>query len=230
MLGDGAGGTCISMPVIYTAVARRLGYPVKLVTTKAHVFARWDAVDHENPRLRGRFNIEATNQGMNSFDDEYYTTWPARVSAAEIEADNHLQSLSREEELALFLATRGHCLHDIGEVPEAVAVYGKAMELAPHVRLYRGFRQQAMALHTRPTPRSRPGRNPMADLRNIYSINEANRRRMESQMQPMGVPDPTRPQQPQYGQWPHQPLPHQHPTMPTQPHSPTEHSSDWGTP
>ena len=28
---DGPGGTCSSMPVIYTAVGRRLGYPMKLV-------------------------------------------------------------------------------------------------------------------------------------------------------------------------------------------------------
>lgn len=32
------GGTCSSMPVLYTAVSRRLGYPVHLVLAKGHVF------------------------------------------------------------------------------------------------------------------------------------------------------------------------------------------------
>jgi Transglutaminase-like superfamily len=42
MVGTDNGGTCVSMPVLYTVVARRLGYPVFLVTAKAHVFCRWD--------------------------------------------------------------------------------------------------------------------------------------------------------------------------------------------
>jgi hypothetical protein len=34
-------GTCSSMPVLYIALARRLGYPVRLVATKGHLFMRW---------------------------------------------------------------------------------------------------------------------------------------------------------------------------------------------
>ncbi len=41
MIGSDNGGTCVSMPALYTAVARRLGYPVYLVTAKEHVFCRW---------------------------------------------------------------------------------------------------------------------------------------------------------------------------------------------
>ena len=33
-------GTCVSMPVLYVAVGRRLGYPLKLVAAKGHLFAR----------------------------------------------------------------------------------------------------------------------------------------------------------------------------------------------
>ena len=62
------GGTCVSLPVLYVAVGRRLGYPLKLATTKEHVFARWDD-GHE------RFNIEATSIGLNTFPDEYYKNW-----------------------------------------------------------------------------------------------------------------------------------------------------------
>ena len=42
IIGDGEGGTCVSMPVLYVAVGRRLGYPLKLVLAKAHVFCRWE--------------------------------------------------------------------------------------------------------------------------------------------------------------------------------------------
>ena len=38
LIGDRHMGTCSSMPVLYATVGRRLGYPLKLVTTKAHLF------------------------------------------------------------------------------------------------------------------------------------------------------------------------------------------------
>jgi hypothetical protein len=94
------GGTCVSMPVLYTAIARRLEYPVKLVHTRAHVFCRWDAVDHPRDAWRGRFNIEATNRGLSCYSDEYYKTWPAVITEAEVQAHGHLQSLTAAQELA----------------------------------------------------------------------------------------------------------------------------------
>ena len=42
----GPGGTCATLPVIYTAIGRRLGYPLKLVKGWSpkweHLFCRWD--------------------------------------------------------------------------------------------------------------------------------------------------------------------------------------------
>jgi len=51
----GQGGTCASLPVVYAAVGRRLGYPLKLVSAMRHQFVRWDDPDGE------RFNIEVNN-------------------------------------------------------------------------------------------------------------------------------------------------------------------------
>jgi hypothetical protein len=107
-------GTCVSLPVLYVAVGRRLGYPLKLVTTKAHLFARWESADGKE-----RFNIEATNQGLNCFPDEYYRTWPVPMSEAEIQSGHYLKSLTPPEELAVFLSARGHCLEAAGRLPEA---------------------------------------------------------------------------------------------------------------
>ena len=36
----GHGGTCVTMPILYVALDRRLGYPLKLVLAKSHIFCR----------------------------------------------------------------------------------------------------------------------------------------------------------------------------------------------
>ena len=124
MIDDSNGGTCVSMPIIYVVVGRRLGYPLKLALAKEHVFARWDGQGQ-------RFNIEATNQGMDTFDDSYYHTWPKKMSPAEIKSGRYLRSLTRSEELALCLSNRAHCLLDNGKPIDAQVAYAQAHRLAP---------------------------------------------------------------------------------------------------
>jgi hypothetical protein len=134
-------GTCSSLPVLYTALGRRLGYPLKLVTTKSHLFLRWDSPAE-------RFNLEATGRGMNRYDDDHFKQWPFPVTEEEIQADGYLRSLTPVEELALFLSLRGHCLKEAGRLPEAIASYAEAARLAPDSRPYRlllaDARQQAV--------------------------------------------------------------------------------------
>jgi hypothetical protein len=132
----GKGGTCASMPILYVAVGRRLGYPLKLVHAKGHVFARWDDPEGVNPLGKERINIEATNCGLNVFPDEYYRSWPQPLSDAELENGSYLRSLTPREELASFLALRGHCLTDVGRLFEAVEAYRRATEFAPRDPYY----------------------------------------------------------------------------------------------
>lgn len=187
------GGTCVSMPVLYTAVARRLGYPVSLVTTKGHVFARWE---DENER----FNIEATSQGLNVYDDEFYKTWPFEITQREIDAFGLLRSLDADEQLALFLASTGHAYHDGGRLPEAIRTYTLSSRLDPDTALYRGYAGEAHArlagaqrnLAARPGyerfgPRRGVGQDP---LREIEEINRRNRERLRNPdpFAPPGVP------------------------------------------
>jgi hypothetical protein len=132
--GDGArigGGTCVSMPVLYTAIGRRLGYPLKLVIAKEHVFCRWDGEDHANPAWRERLNIEATSRGLSTYDDDHYRRWPAPLTEVDLSGDWYLRSLTFAEELAEFLITRGHCLLDNGRFAEAQEAYATAHRLAP---------------------------------------------------------------------------------------------------
>lgn len=112
------------MPVLYVAVGRRLGYPLKLVTAKGHLFARWDGAE--------RFNIEGTNRGLNCHEDGYYQTWPIPLSAAEAKSGHYLKSLTVDEELGLFLSTRGQCLLHNGRLGTARQAFARAAQLAPH--------------------------------------------------------------------------------------------------
>ncbi len=149
-LTDTPGGTCASMPVMYVAVGRRLGYPLKLVTTKGHVFVRWDGKDHFNPAWRERFNFEGTN-GFNSFPDDYYKTWPFKLADKEVKANRYLVSLTPAEEFAEFLAARGHCGSDNGQAPFAASCYENACGYDPTRPSYRAwFSDAALASGYRP--------------------------------------------------------------------------------
>ena len=48
------GGTCASMPVLYLAIGRRLGYPLLLVGAKQHLFVRWEESGGEDNKGVGR--------------------------------------------------------------------------------------------------------------------------------------------------------------------------------
>ena len=122
-------GTCSSLPVLQVAVGRRLGYPLKLVTTKGHLFVRWEDAGE-------RFNIEAAGNGVNRFTDDYYRHWPLEVTPAEEAAEGYLKSLTPSEELAVFLSIRGICLREAGRLPEAAEAFAAAARLAPACRGY----------------------------------------------------------------------------------------------
>ncbi len=118
-------GGCVSIPITCVAVGRRLGYPLKLVTTREHVFFRWD----DGKEV---INFEACCRGgCDSHPDSYYKSFPARVSEAEIKDNHYLKSLTPKDELALFLETRGHLLADTGNKNEAQIMFAYANNLMP---------------------------------------------------------------------------------------------------
>jgi tetratricopeptide (TPR) repeat protein len=131
-IGSDNGGTCASMPVLYIAVGRRLGYPLKLVLAREHPFIRWDGNGE-------RLNIEGSGRGMNTFPDEHYRQWPHPIKDEWVQSGEFLRSLTAQEELADFLASRGHCLNDIGRFDEAAECYAAAARLNPKVQAYRYF-------------------------------------------------------------------------------------------
>ena len=114
---------------MYVALGRRLGYPLKLVTTKGHLFIRWESATE-------RFNAEVTNKGLNRFDDNYYKQWPFEATDDEVKADGYLKSLDAREELAVFLSIRGLCLMEAGMRSEAADSFAHAARLSPNVASY----------------------------------------------------------------------------------------------
>lgn len=124
LLGNQRRGTCVSLPVLYVAVGRRLGYPLRLATAKGHVFARWEGQGE-------RLNIEATGQGLSCFPDAYYHEWPVAMTEAERVGGAYLVSLDPAGELALFLSARGHCLQAEKRLPESQLAHAFAHVLAP---------------------------------------------------------------------------------------------------
>ncbi|MCI0455604.1 MAG: hypothetical protein L0Z62_01325 [Gemmataceae bacterium] len=155
---QGWGGTCASLPVVYIAVGRRLGYPLKLVLARTkncgHLFVRWD-----DP-ARERFNIEATSLGLHSDPDDYYRSGVYQVSAAEERACCLLQSLTPRQELAAFLAERGHRWGDFKRYRRAVEGFAWASALHPQNQAYQNTLHQYLDDWTAALGRLRPPRFP----------------------------------------------------------------------
>ena len=171
---DGPGGTCASMPVMYAAVGRRLGYPLKLVQTRGHLFARWDDPDGKCFGFPEAFNVEGAGEGAGiaSYDDEHYKTWPEPWTEIDEAEGWYLKSMTPLEELASFLATRADCLTDSGRLAEAVEPYAWACAIAPEdkryqqilARTHHGYlaqHEQEMALLMEMNQRSRDRRQRM---------------------------------------------------------------------
>ena len=94
---QGQGGTCASLPVVWAAVGRRLGYPIKLVSTRSrvagHLFARWDGGGE-------RFNIEVNNTGMGTTTDDEFRGEPYGLTPEMEAAGDYLKSKTPRQELA----------------------------------------------------------------------------------------------------------------------------------
>jgi hypothetical protein len=126
MIDSDNGGTCALMPVIYAAIAQHLGYPIKLATAKRHLFLRWEGSGE-------RFNIEgASNGNVNYYPDDYYLTWPLKITEADKARGEYLVSLTPEQELSIFLQARGDCFRANGRMPQALAAYSEAHRLMPN--------------------------------------------------------------------------------------------------
>ena len=128
-------------PYYYAAIGRRLGYPIKLVKTREHIFCRWDDPNGE------RFNIEASGPGFYSHPDNYYRVWPKPVSEEWIQMGGLLRSLSTREELSVLLGNRGLCFLENLCVEDAVRALHYSCQADPNEEFHLNRWKIATLIH-----------------------------------------------------------------------------------
>jgi tetratricopeptide (TPR) repeat protein len=125
LLGHDRAGTCSSIPVLYAAIARRLGYPVKLATSVGHVFNRW-----ESPAEA--FNMEGTGfDYISQNPDDYYIDTPRPWTEYERYSDYLLRGRTPAEELSLFHSLRAACFDVHGDHAGALDCWTGSWRLMP---------------------------------------------------------------------------------------------------
>jgi transglutaminase superfamily protein len=117
--------TCCTAPVIFAAIGRRFGFPIKLVKTREHIFCRWDGRDGI------RFNIEATDRGYYRNSDDHYRRWPKPVDEESIRLGGFLRSMTPRQELSVFLNLRGAVFLENLQLSEAVKAFYFACQADP---------------------------------------------------------------------------------------------------
>ncbi len=156
----GKGGTCGSLPVLYAAIGRRLGYPLMLALTRCHLYVRWDALPGGDC-----FNIEASGDGVSFLPDDDYRTGHFAMPPETVKDCGYLQSLSPREELASFLVQRGECWMQEEVYGEAVTSFAWANELDPGRQQHSFLTIQAMRKWAEQLPALLPPRQfPILDI------------------------------------------------------------------
>lgn len=125
-------GTCASLPLLVVALGRRCGYPLYLVSSKGHLFSRWQD-------QRETFNIEASIRGVDIFPASYYLTYPHTFTEAERVDEKYLKTHTPIEELSLLMNMRAACFKANGRLTQAVEAYEISLRGFPNSKLTRAY-------------------------------------------------------------------------------------------
>jgi hypothetical protein len=134
LLSDKRYGTCASLPYLYVAVGRRLGYPVSIAQTHVHGYVYYDEGDGKH------FNVEATeNRGfVTPSDDDYkHPIWGAPSSPEYFEKRGLLRPLSNTESLAHILAERAAVFRSEGRHDDEAKTWAIAARYFPDTPTWR---------------------------------------------------------------------------------------------
>jgi regulator of sirC expression with transglutaminase-like and TPR domain len=116
-------GTCFNLPMLYIAVAQRLGYPVYPVMAPEHVFLRF-----VSPQLKEQ-NIEATEGGGYSPDEDYVER--LNISTKAIKSGAYLRTLTYRQFLGELLQVNAVTLGQQGQYDKAIRYMEKVIQLNP---------------------------------------------------------------------------------------------------
>ncbi|HUO10232.1 MAG TPA: hypothetical protein VM008_18135 [Phycisphaerae bacterium] len=125
LLGPERIGSCSSLPVLFTAVARRLGYPVNLALAVQHMFNRWESPTET-------FNMDGSGPDyITRPPSEDFIDVPRPWTSEQKYCGCYLRSITAQEALAAFLLMRGACLQWNGDLREAHRMCALAHLLSP---------------------------------------------------------------------------------------------------
>lgn len=116
-------GTCITMPLLYMAIAQRLGYPVYPVTTPDHYFLRY--VDRNFKEQ----NIEVTGKG--AYVPDKQLAIELEVPPKAIASGCYLRTLSYHEYLANLLSINAVHWSYEGDYEKSIKYMKKAILINP---------------------------------------------------------------------------------------------------
>lgn len=133
LLGGDKYGTCASMPFLYVAIGRRLGYPVDLAAAPEHIYVRYEVADGDH------LNVEATAVGhFKTPPDEFYRdTVTASNRDDEILQAGWLRPLNNKEIVGFSLESRLACLNSAGRYDEALRLWDVAAKYLPDSKRWR---------------------------------------------------------------------------------------------
>jgi tetratricopeptide (TPR) repeat protein len=114
-------GYCLSLSVLYLALAERLGLDVYGVVVPGHFFVRYD-----NGRMR--FNIETTSGGANPTDEHYITKFKVPQNRRDT---IYMKNLTKRQTLGCFFNNLGNVYNDIGDIDTSQRALERAVTINP---------------------------------------------------------------------------------------------------
>jgi tetratricopeptide (TPR) repeat protein len=114
-------GYCLSLSILYLAIAERLGVPLYGVVVPGHFFVRYDDGTV-------RFNIETTSKGGSTSDEHY----KEKFNVPENQEQNiYLKNLNPLQTLGCFFNNLGDSYLTVGNVKQAQTALERAVEINP---------------------------------------------------------------------------------------------------
>ena len=112
---------CLSLSVLYLAIAERLGLPLYGVVVPGHFFVRYDDG-------RVRFNIETTSNGGMASDQHYIDKFKVPPGGSN---SIYMKNLNKIQTLGCFFNNLGNSYSDIGDVDSSLLAFERAVEINP---------------------------------------------------------------------------------------------------
>jgi tetratricopeptide (TPR) repeat protein len=113
-------GYCLSLSMLYLAIAERIGMPVYGVVVPGHFFVRYDDGKRQ-------YNIETTSGGAIADDEHYQEKFKPPVGDRTV----YFKNLTKKQSLGCFFNNLGNCYIDRGQLDMAYEYLTAAIQVNP---------------------------------------------------------------------------------------------------